>query len=248
MAAHRILVSALVLGVLAGAAVTVAPAAVVAAPAHQQHAAKPVEHAAKPTEAVAPAIEGATAVHEETVAHAGEEAAHEGEAHKAGLPQLNPVYFPGQTFWLLVNFAILYLLMANVALPGVKATQDARRRTIKRDLSEAKAASEAAQAAQALSDKVMGEARSKAMAAVAAIKSAAAEESAERQNSLQRDLAKRIRSAEAKISTARVAALQEVQDKAAGILASEIVKKVSGLSVDPSHLTLPAADSGSGRA
>lgn len=249
---HRILALALMLGALAGAAFAAAPSRSVAAEPQQRAAtAKASERAAKPaaesgerhdTPKAEPAVDGAAA-HSGEAAHQGE-----GEEHKAGLPQLNPAYFPGQIFWALVNFSILYLLMANIALPGVKATQEARRRTVKRDLSEARAASEAAQAAQALSEKVLGEARGKAMAAVATIKEGASEESAERQSALQRELIKRVRASEMKISRARVEALQEVQDKAAGIIASEIIGKVAGIAIDPSRLTLPASESGQGRA
>ncbi|MER2519125.1 MAG: ATPase [Bdellovibrionales bacterium] len=241
-ALRRILASALVLGVLAS------PTLVVATPSHQQTE-KAAVSAAKSVEAVvAPKGEGVVAA-QAAEGHAGGEAVHDGAAHKAGLPQLDPAYFPEQIFWLLISFSVLYLLMANVALPGVKATQEARRRAIKRDLAEAKAASEAAQAAQALSDKVMGEAYAKAVAAVAAIKSSASEESAERQAALQRELGRRFRQAEAKISMARSAALHEVHDKAAGIIAAEIMKKVvGGILVDPSHLTLPVAGGSEGRA
>lgn len=239
----RIFVSTLALGALT--AVALSGSQTYASPSRPH--ALVVEQAVKSSESAV--VHDVSGEGSESTAYASSpsEGTHHGEGggeHKAGLPQLNPEYFPAQIFWLLVNFAVLYLLMANVALPGVKATQESRRRTIKRDLAEAKAASEAAQAARALSEKVLADARAKAVAAVASIKSVAAQESAERQTVLQNELVKRVRDAEIKIAKTRTEALQDVHDKAAAMIASDILSKVARLNVDPSRLTLSVGERG----
>ena len=37
---------------------------------------------------------------------------HGGEAASAGLPQLDPTWWPSQSFWLALTFGVLYWLMA----------------------------------------------------------------------------------------------------------------------------------------
>ena len=38
---------------------------------------------------------------------------------ESGMPQLNTEYFASQIFWLVVSFIILYLVMAEYALPKI---------------------------------------------------------------------------------------------------------------------------------
>lgn len=56
---------------------------------------------------------------------------------KAGVPQLDPTYYPSQLFWLLVCFVLMYGLMAKVALPPVADMLDKRDDKVRRDLENA---------------------------------------------------------------------------------------------------------------
>ncbi len=86
-------------------------------------------------------------------------------AKKAGMPQLDMSFYPSQIFWLVVAFAILYVLMARFALPGVARTQKKRNAIISEDLASANAANEAAKTVIAQYEEMLAEARSKAVAA-----------------------------------------------------------------------------------
>ena len=99
----------------------------------------------------------------------------------AGLPQLDTALFPEQLFWLAVSFAILYVLMAYVALPAVRRTQDNRADTIAADLKAAEQANEQAKAMMAKYEKALADARAEAQGTIAQIAAEAAKESAARQ-------------------------------------------------------------------
>jgi F-type H+-transporting ATPase subunit b len=155
-------------------------------------------------------------------------AAESGE--KSGLPQLDTTLFPEQLFWLAISFAILYVMMAYVALPGVKRTQGTRRQTIAAELAAASAANEAAKAMIAQYEKALADARASAQATVGEITAQAAKESTSKQAKQQQDLHQRLHEAEAKIIAARNAALKEV-NAAATELSNAIVEKLTGAKV-----------------
>lgn len=150
------------------------------------------------------------------------------------LPQFKTELYPEQWFWLVVSFGILYVLMAYVAMPAVKRTQDNRTKTIEDDLAAAQAANDAAKAMMANYEKALTDARAKAQATVSEIAAKAAKESAAKQAVQQQDLNKRLNEAEAKIAAARDAAIRDVKASAAD-LATAIVEKVTAVKPGSHH-------------
>ena len=59
-------------------------------------------------------------------------------AAEAGMPQLDPTYWPSQIFWLILIFTALYLTLSNLFIPKIKNNIDSRENKIKDDLDEAK--------------------------------------------------------------------------------------------------------------
>ena len=58
-------------------------------------------------------------------------------AAEAGMPQLDPEYWLSQSFWLVVIFVTLYVLIAKFFIPKIKLSIGDRERKIKDDLDEA---------------------------------------------------------------------------------------------------------------
>ena len=69
------------------------------------------------------------------VAAAAAAATHEGKS--GGLPQLNPADFAPQLIWLAITFAVLYFILARVALPRIGEVIEERRDRVQRDLDSA---------------------------------------------------------------------------------------------------------------
>ncbi len=156
--------------------------------------------------------------------------AEEGGAAKAGLPQLDVSLFPEQLFWLAISFALLYVMMRYVALPGVQRAQDNRKQIIDAALTAAKAANEQARDMGHQADKALAEARAKANATIGDIKTQASKLASDEQTAQSKILGGRMRDAESNIASARDAALKEIEGKAAE-LAAQIVENVSGMKV-----------------
>ena len=59
-------------------------------------------------------------------------------AAEAGMPQLDSKYWFSQSFWLILIFSVLYLLLSKFFIPKIKDNLDDREKKIKENLDEAK--------------------------------------------------------------------------------------------------------------
>ena len=78
------------------------------------------------------------------------------------MPQLDASTFLPQVFWLAVWFIVLYLLMARLGLPRIRAAIDRRRQQVDGDLGRAAALKAEAEAALAAYQRTLAEARASA--------------------------------------------------------------------------------------
>src|SRR5258706_882324 len=166
---------------------------------------------------------------------------HEGTPPAAsGLPQFDPQWWPGQIFWFLVIFTVVFLLMRYVFVPKIGGTIEARDGRIEGDIAEARALKERADAearsaaaetaaARAASQKLAADARDKAKAELAA---RLAQEEAK--------LGESIEAAEARIRAARDQAMGNVRTIAAGT-AGAIVARLTGKAASAAEMTAAMA-------
>lgn len=126
-----------------------------------------------------------------------------------GMPQLNfghPLII-AQVVWLLVIFGLLYFVMSHYALPRLGEVLEERRRRIEGDLDAAMAAKAEADAAMAEQQAASARARAEAQAAIASATQQAQAEAAQRAEALNARLNEQIAAAEARIASARDAAM-----------------------------------------
>ena len=64
---------------------------------------------------------------------------------EVGMPQLNPEFWISQIFWLIVTFAILYLIVWKIFLPRIAYSIESRKSKIINDLNEAQKLKESAE-------------------------------------------------------------------------------------------------------
>lgn len=182
--------------------------------------------AAHPEGAPAATVEGAAA---ESAAHAGPHTAATTAAEGAsgGLPQFEFQHWAGQIAYLVILFAILYVLMSRVFGPRIRKVFDERERVIAEALASAKAVqTEAADQAEA-ARQALADARATAQKTAADAKAKAAEEAKGRQAALEAELAAKLGAAEDRIRAARDAAMASV-GAVATETASAIVEKLTG--------------------
>lgn len=178
------------------------------------------------TQHTLPAAEAAEAVHGHEVAQGTTEvAAHGGEG--GGLPQFEFEYWGGQIVWLLIIFAILYVLLGRVFVPRLRRVIDERERTIAHAIEQARSVQAEAQEQARVAQSELDEARGKAQRVAAEARAKAAAEAAERQAAEEVKVAEKVADAEARIRAARDAAMSNVGAIAADTAAA-IVEKLTG--------------------
>ena len=150
--------------------------------------------------------------------------------HAAGgqLPQMQPQYFAGQLFWLVVSFILLYALLRAVALPRIERTQGKRNSQRAADLSAAASANDHAKQIIADYEKSLAGARQQAQQKLSAIVQTAQAHAAQQQAQQNKALQEKLAAAEQNIAALRVQALGQVRDAAVDV-AQEMVRRLTGI-------------------
>lgn len=154
-----------------------------------------------------------------------------GGGHAKIFPPLDPTTFAPQLIWLALTFGALYLVLSRVVLPRIGGMLEARRNHIQRDLAEAERLK--AETDKALKDyeQALAEAKGKAQGIAQATRDKLKAEVEARRAEIDKTLAERTASADARIAAAKFSALGKVNeiatDTAEAILADLIGLKVS---------------------
>ena len=148
-------------------------------------------------------------------------------AEEGGMPQLKTEYWPGQIAWLLLIFAVFFVIMAKVFAPRLRKVIDRRGEAIAEDLANARANRDEAeaQAKHAAAETTAAHVAARKLAAEAVARSNA--EIAAVQADEDKKLNARLGEAETRIRAARDEAMSHVRD-IAGDTAQALVEKLTG--------------------
>ncbi|WP_421875443.1 F0F1 ATP synthase subunit B' [Pacificispira sp.] len=149
----------------------------------------------------------------------------------ASMPQLDFSTYSSQVFWLVVTFAVLFILMWKVAIPRVGEVIEAREQKIRADLERAEQLRTEIEETEQAVEKALADARSEALETLRKAQDKIAADHAKKQEKLDAELAVKISDAEARIEEARKEALASVRDVAEEVAAASI-EKLTGASAD----------------
>ena len=155
--------------------------------------------------------------------------AHEG-GHKGAFPPMDATTFPSQIFWLVIFFALLYLLMSKLALPKMAAVLEKRHKAIESDLAKASALKTETETAIQSYEKALADARAKAQGIAAETRAKMNAEMEAERTALEKKIGAKTAEAEAKIAAAKASAMKDVGEVAAET-AAEIVSELTGATV-----------------
>jgi F-type H+-transporting ATPase subunit b len=159
----------------------------------------------------------------------------------AGLPQFQFQHWPGQIAYLLILFAILYVLIARVFAPRIRKVFDEREQTIAGALASAKQVQAEATAQAEAARMALADARAGAQKTAADAKTKADAEVRARQAELEAELAAKMDKAEVDIRAARDAAMTHV-NTVASEAAQAILEKLTGVAASREQLDAALAN------
>ncbi|TCZ66194.1 F0F1 ATP synthase subunit B' [Roseicella aquatilis] len=136
-------------------------------------------------------------------------------------------YLIASVVWLLIIFALMYVIMAQVALPRVASVLEERRARIEGDLEQAQAAKLRADAALAEHQAATVKARAEAQASIAGATQQAQSEAAAKAEALNARLNAQIGDAERRIAASRDSAMGALRSVAADA-AEALVARLTG--------------------
>jgi F-type H+-transporting ATPase subunit b len=138
--------------------------------------------------------------------------------------------YASQIFWLLIFFGFTFFVIGRGMVPKVLATVEARDSQIAADLAAAQAARDEADRQEEAWRQRENENRANAQAVLAKAKADAAKKTEQRLSKAQVKIDARLAEAEARIATARDAAMGEVEGVAAEA-AQDIVQRLAGVKI-----------------
>lgn len=159
------------------------------------------------------------------------------------MPQLdfaNPLTI-SQVVWMCLIFAVLYIMLANWALPQVAGVIHTREQRILADLDTARIAKEQADGAVAESGERARAAASEAQAAIARAIAEAKAEAAEKARVDNEQLDRQLEEAEQRIAAARNAAMGALREVARDAAAT-VVSRLTGHDPDPAAVDEAVGD------
>jgi F-type H+-transporting ATPase subunit b len=170
----------------------------------------------------------------------------DGGAHSS-FPPFDPSTFASQLVWFAIAFGFLFWYMSKRGLPQLGAVIEQRKAQIARDLDDATAMQQKADAAAAAHERTLAEARAKAQTLAQAARDAAAADAQAKRQALEDDLAAKLAAAEREIAATRAQAMGNVAEVARDA-AGAIVERLGGHAADPAAIAaaVRSAESRSG--
>jgi F-type H+-transporting ATPase subunit b len=188
------------------------------------------------TSATAESAAGTTGAATTAVEPALEAAGHGAGAasNGGGLPQINPDVFAPQLVWLVLTFALLYLLMSRVVIPRIGGVIEERKNRIARDLAEAeRLKTETSQAIEAY-EQAISEAKGSAHKIAQGTRDKLKSEVDAERARIEKELTDKSVAAEGRIGKAKADALAQVGGIAAET-AESIIGRLIGAKIDRSE-------------
>jgi F-type H+-transporting ATPase subunit b len=157
------------------------------------------------------------------------------EQSSGGLPQFDLAQWPGEMFWMLITFGVMFLLFAKVFVPRVGGTIAQREDKIGGDIGEARRLRDEAEAQSKAAAEELAAARARAQKLALDAKTEAAAEAVARRAEEDAKLAETLTAAEARIAAVKAEAMTHVRAIAADTAAA-IVERLTGAPASASEV------------
>lgn len=158
-------------------------------------------------------------------------------AASGGLPQFDPAWFPSQIFWLVLSFAILYVIFSKKTLPEISSVIENRKNHIQADLETAERITAEADSVQNAYQKNLDKAQNDAADAIKTVENKVKLKSEKAMDDFKHKSDVALKETEKRIETSKLAAMDDMNQIAIDT-ATEAVKKIIGQTPDKGQLQM----------
>jgi F-type H+-transporting ATPase subunit b len=153
-----------------------------------------------------------------------------------GMPQLNPEFWFSQTFWLILVFTILYLIIWKRILPKITDNLENRKKTISTDLEEAQNLKKLAEERYKEYKKLINDSKNEAEKIISESKLKLDQDLNNKKMEMQKEIDREINEVEKEIKNFKKKSLESVS-KISKEISSEVIKKILNTEVNESNLS-----------
>ncbi len=142
------------------------------------------------------------------------------------LPQLDPTWYASQSFWLLITFCAMFVVVWRFVMPLMRATVDARQTRLETDLKTAEDLKNQAEALLKQYEAAMADVKKQSQEILAKAQEEITASLAQTEKDFDVRLAQRLAASEQQLEAAKAEALQNVRQIATD-LTGEITQKIT---------------------
>jgi len=156
------------------------------------------------------------------------------------LPQLDPTWYASQSFWMLLTFCMMFLVMWRFVMPSMRATVDARRSRIENDLQKTEELKNEASRLLKELEETQKSVKLKSQALFAQAQTDAQALTQQMEEDFNARLSAHIAEKEQVLEAAKTAAMQDI-NRISADLTGLIVQKIAGITVSAEELNKTAS-------
>ena len=163
-------------------------------------------------------------------------------AAEAGMPQLDPKYWPSQAFWLILVFSLLYVAISKLFIPKIKNNLDDRDNKIKSDLDQANELKSIAEKKQKEYELVINNANKEVLKIIFENKKKLNLDIQSKKREIEKNIQLEIDKAQKEIIILKKNSLNDVI-KISEEIASKIIEEISGEKINESSVKAAVSES-----
>jgi len=162
-------------------------------------------------------------------------------AAEAGMPQLDPTYWPSQVFWLIVVFTVLYISIEKFYLPKIKNNLDDRENKIKEDLDSASKFKDLSELKLKEYEKILEDSKKEVIKIHLESKNQLDKTIQEKKDVMDKEIETEITKAQKEINDLKKNSILDIQNISKD-LASSIIENISGDKLNESSIKATVAE------
>ena len=160
---------------------------------------------------------------------------------EAGMPQLNPEFWASQTFWLILIFSTLYLIIWKIFLPKITYSIENRKSKLVNDLDDAQKLKEKAELKLNEYNEIIENSKNEAKKIIDDSKKRLDKDIESKRKKIYDEIEKELQVAETEIKNLKKSSIQNIS-KISAEISADVIKQITNTEVNKSNVSAVVDD------